>query len=300
MLRALPKSGAWLNSVKVVMGFLELAAAFKFFRSAELAQTAGAPSIFSYDLVLGLWVALCVLTSLYLIGSYRLPHDSPLENIGVPRLMFSAAFLCLAVYLLPALFKVDAKGQSQRPGGSVYAWIDAFLLPEMTSGAGHAVTGNLPLAIEQANQYQQRTGMKKLIFLDFTGVNCSNCRFNEGSVFSRADIQRLLKPYTVVQLYTDTVPKDFYAPDIQAQIARDLERSVDDAVNVNRAFERAVFDTIELPIYAVLEVRSDPEAAGKSKVHVVGGYDESRIQNPEAFADFLRHPEKWSGKKAGQ
>ncbi len=288
LLRAVPKSGAWLNAVKVVMGFLELAAAFKFMRAAELTQTAGAPSLFTYDLVLGLWIALCVLSGLYLIGAYRLPHDTPQENIGVPRLLFSAAFLCLAFYLLPALFKGD-KGQAQRPGGSVYAWIDSFLLPEMATGAGHPVTANLPLAIEETAKYQQRTGKKKLLFLDFTGVNCSNCRFNESSVFSRPDIQHLLKPYTVVQLYTDIVPKEFYLP----ELVKDLARCEDDAVEVNRAFERALFDSIELPLYAVLEVRAD-------KVYLVGGYDESRIQNPTAFAEFLRHPEQWAGKKAGQ
>src|SRR4029077_20238753 len=130
LLRKLPKSGSWLNSVKVVMGFLEFAAAFKFFRTAELIQTAAVPSFFTFDFVLGLWIALCVLCGLYLIGVYRLPHDSPEEHVSVPRLLFAGVFLALALYLAPALFKVNAAGQPQRPGGAIYAWIDSFLLPE--------------------------------------------------------------------------------------------------------------------------------------------------------------------------
>ena len=130
LLRKMPKSGSWLNSVKVVMGFLELAAALKFFRAAELAQFATA-SIFSFDFVLSIWIAICFLCGLYLLGIYRLPHDSPAEHIRVPSLVFAAAFLGLGLYLTPALFKVNANGESGRPDGVVYAWVDSFVLPDV-------------------------------------------------------------------------------------------------------------------------------------------------------------------------
>src|SRR5262249_23317799 len=100
LLKKMPKSGSWLNSVKVVMGFLELAAAFKFFRLGELVMSAR-PSVFTYDLVLGIWVALALLCGLYLLGLYRLPHDSPLEHLSVPRLLFATIFLSFGFYLLP-------------------------------------------------------------------------------------------------------------------------------------------------------------------------------------------------------
>jgi len=130
LLRKLPKSGTWLNSVKVVMGFLELAAAFKFLRLGEMLLSTRSVSFFTYDLVLGLWIALAILCALYLLNVYRLPHDTPLENLGVPRVLLAGIFLCLAFYMLPALFKYSAAGEQQRPGGSIYAWIDAFLLPD--------------------------------------------------------------------------------------------------------------------------------------------------------------------------
>src|SRR5262249_1316380 len=103
MLKKIPKSGSWLNCVKVVMGFLELAAAFKFFRAGELVLIPRA-TLFTFDLVLGVWIALPALCALYLLSVYRLPHDTPEELLGVPRMLWSLAFLGLGFYLLPALF----------------------------------------------------------------------------------------------------------------------------------------------------------------------------------------------------
>src|SRR5205814_594490 len=117
----------------------------------------------------------------------RLPHDTPEEHVTVPRLLFSAAFLGLALYLAPALFKVNTAGQSQRPGGAVYAWIDSFLLPESTEGdAEMEHTGNLAYAVNQAREEYKRTGKPKRIFIDFTGVSCTNCKINEKSVFTKS------------------------------------------------------------------------------------------------------------------
>jgi thiol:disulfide interchange protein DsbD len=168
LLRAMPKSGAWLNSVKVVMGFLELAAAFKFFRAGELVGSA-TPSIFTFDFVLGLWIALCVLCGLYLLGIYRLPHDSPVEHLSVPRMLFSFLFLGLGFYLMPALFSPPSDDGPPRPAGGVYAWVNSFLLPEFRHGKDEVWTGNLENAIAQAREHRRKTGQPKLIFVDVTG-----------------------------------------------------------------------------------------------------------------------------------
>lgn len=167
MLRKLPKSGSWLNTVKVVMGFLEIAAALKFFRAAELLSTAR-PTFFTFDLVLGMYVALAVLCGLYLLNIYRLPHDSPVESLSVPRLLFALLFITLGLHLIPGLFKFSAEGEQQRPRGTVYAWVESFLLPE-SRPAGKM--GNLEFAIEQAREHRRKTGQPKRIFLDFTGFS---------------------------------------------------------------------------------------------------------------------------------
>jgi thiol:disulfide interchange protein len=281
LLRKLPKSGSWLNSVKVVMGFLELAAAFKFFRTAELIHSAASPSLFTFDFVLCLWIAMSVLCGLYLIGIFRLPHDSPEEHITVPRLLFSAAFLGLALYLAPALFKVNAAGQPQRPSGAVYAWIDSFLLPESIEGDAEAThTASLDYAITKAREDFKRTGEPKRIFIDFTGVTCTNCKINEKSVFSKTQIHELFEPYIFVKLYTDTVPPQYYAKDAQAGASA---RSKADA-DVNLRFQRRFFDE-QLPLYVVLEPQLD------GKIRIVGVYDEGRINNEIVFAEFLKNPE---------
>jgi thiol:disulfide interchange protein DsbD len=286
LLRKMPKSGSWLNSVKVVMGFLELAAAFKFFRTAELIQTAAMPSVFTFDFVLGLWIAMAVLCGLYLIGAYRLPHDTPEEHVSVPRLLFAAAFLGLALYLTPALFKVGPGGQTQRPGGAVYAWIDSFLLPESVEGDAEVThTANLAYAVEQAREDYKRTGTPKRIFLDFTGVTCTNCKINEKSVFTKSQIHPLFEPYIFVKLYTDTVPAKYYAPDLQAELARDPGRNKRDAEAVNLAFQKAVFNTEQLPLYVILEPQLN------DTIRIVGVYDEGRINNEVVFAEFLKNGE---------
>jgi thiol:disulfide interchange protein DsbD len=280
LLRKLPKSGSWLNAVKVVMGFLEFAAAFKFFRTGELAHSAGAPSFFTYDLVLALWVGMCVLCTLYLLGFFRLPHDTPEENISVPRLLFSMAFLGLAMYLAPALFKVDAAGAPQRPGGSIYAWIDAFLLPDSNAGSSEVPsTANLHHAIAEARTEARKTGKPKRIFIDHTGVTCSNCKINEKSVFSKPEIQKLFAPYIFVKLYTDTVPAAYYAVNDYTEARGEADGAV------NRQFQSDVFNSTQLPLYVIIEVDAD-------SIRVVAIYDEARINKEAAFAEFLRNPER--------
>jgi thiol:disulfide interchange protein DsbD len=284
LLKAMPKSGSWLNSVKVVMGFLELAAAFKFFRTGELVLT-GAASIFTFDLVLGLWVALCFLCGLYLLGVYRLPHDSPAEHLSVPRMLFSFVFLGLGLYFLPGLFVKVEEGERPRPNGAVFAWVNSFLLPEARPAKDEVWTGNLEDAIAKALDYRKKTGIPKFVFIDFTGVSCTNCNLNENDVFNQSEIQQLFKQFELVKLYTDTIPLKYYSPEDRTEIAKDDTRVSEDA-KVNRLFEKSAFNSEQLPLYVILEPLPD------GTIRVVGPYDEGRIMNVSAFAEFLRQPHR--------
>jgi thiol:disulfide interchange protein DsbD len=159
LLRSLPKSGSWMNSVKVVMGFLELAAAFKFVRAAELNFLAKS-EYFTFELVMGIYIALCVACGLYLLNVYRLPHDHEApESIGVLRLVFGLVFLSFALYLLPGLFR-DDHGRSQKPRGIAYEWVSAFLLPDNPSDWRSDLRAALAAAERE----------KKPLFIDFTGL----------------------------------------------------------------------------------------------------------------------------------
>jgi thiol:disulfide interchange protein DsbD len=285
LLRRLPRSGSWMNTVKVVMGFLEFAAALKFMRAAELVLLPK-PVFFTYDLVLGMYVVLAVLCGLYLLGVFRLPHDEPAESIGVPRFVFALLFLSLGLYLAPALFKSGSDGHNQRPNGTVYAWVDSFLLPERSEGAETlAWSGNLKAAIDQAREDARGSGgdARKLVFVDFTGETCTNCKLNEQEVFPNPEIQQLLKRYRLVKMYTDIVPEGYYSAAVRSRFGKSTERQKRDAA-ANLDFQRAAFNTEQLPLYAVLEPRPEGD------IKVVARYDEGKINDPAAFVTFLRRP----------
>jgi thiol:disulfide interchange protein DsbD len=160
LIKSMPRSGSWLNSVKVVMGFLELAAAFKFVRAAEL-NLLTKTEYFTFDLVLGIYVTLCLACGLYLLGLYKLPHDHGAgeESIGVARLIFAMVFVSIGLYLLPGMFKGE-KSKAQKPAGVVYDWVQAFLLTEDAS----EWKTDLATALAQAERE------KKPLFIDFTGL----------------------------------------------------------------------------------------------------------------------------------
>jgi thiol:disulfide interchange protein DsbD len=280
LLRRLPRSGSWMNTVKVVMGFLELAAALKFFRAGELVLLPQ-PAFLTYDLALGVYVALSVLCGLYLVGVFRLPHDEPAESISVPRFVFALAFLSLALYLAPALLKSGGAGQNQRPNGTVYAWVDSFLLPDPGESKGDlAWGGNLRAAVDET---RKAPGGRQLVFLDFTGETCTNCKLNERDVFPRPEVRDLLQRYRLVRLYTDKVPDSYYSAAVRGGFGSSTDRQRTDAA-ANLEFQRGAFGTEQLPLYAILEPQADGE------IRVAGTYTEGKINDPAAFVDFLRKP----------
>jgi cytochrome c biogenesis protein CcdA len=182
LLRQLPKSGSWMNAMKVVMGFLELAAALKFFRTAELLRS-GTAEFLTYDLVLGIYVALAILCGLYLLNLYRLPHDHDVpEHLGVLRLLSSLLFLSLGFYLAPGLLKQES-GEPQRPRGTVFNWVDAFLLRDKPTRTAMSAPSNRTVAATTAAHPKRPTWLgnlatglrqaevqKRLLFLNFTGL----------------------------------------------------------------------------------------------------------------------------------
>jgi len=246
-LKSLPKSGGWLNTVKVTMGFLELAAAIKFFRLAEIKFWDA--QFFTYDLSMALTVAILFSCAAYLFGLFKLPLDTPEESLGVPRAAFAILVVAVALHLLPSLWATPGNGGRlvrNRPQGVIFSWVDAFLLPDEQPAAeseGPGFGGDLALALQES----KKDG--KPVFLDFTGVTCSNCKWNEANIFPRPEIRKLFEKYHLVQLYTDRVPHRFFPA--QA-IAEDpgLDSKTGDA---NLEFHRVAFGTIQLPQYLILK-----------------------------------------------
>jgi thiol:disulfide interchange protein DsbD len=278
LLKKLPRSGSWLNSVKVVMGFLELAAALKFLGNMDVALNPGNPLIFTFEAVLCAWIALSVACGLYLFGVYRLPHDSPLASIGVLRMVLGTIFIGLALYMVPALFRKVPQGVV---GEGLYAFLPLDTSEHAAPGGTATAEAHLDWHLDYRSAWEQATREGKPIFIDFTGVNCTNCRANENRVFPRKDVREELAKFVRVQLYTDSVPR----PGLTKQEAEaEAER--------NKELQERMFEDVSTPLYAVIYPdKSRPFDGDKLSGQVA---DAGRrvytgfIRDPADFVSFLR------------
>ena len=197
-LAKMPKSGGWLNAVKVSMGFLEMAAAFKFFSNTDLVWGLG---IFTRPFVLATWVVIVFLTGMYLIGKIRLPHDSPLETVGVPRLVLSVVLFSFALYMGRGLF-----------GQPIHGLIDSYLPPVIRTEAGAAAV-NVPESgeLDWIVDYDEGIAMSEMsgkpMFINFTGYTCTNCRWMESNIFTEQEVIDRLKDFVLIELFTDGGPR---------------------------------------------------------------------------------------------
>ncbi len=241
LLKTLPKSGGWLNSVKVVMGFLELAAALKFLGNTDAVLNPGNPWLFNYDTVLCAWIVLSGACGLYLLGIFRLPHDEPQEHIGVGRMVLATIFLGMSLYLIPALWR-------NMPLGVIGEKLIAFLPQDSRQPApgGNGAKAELDWHRDYEQAWAQAVKENKLIFIDFTGVQCTNCRDNEYRVFPRPEVRRELEKYVRVQMYNDSVPtKGLSREEAHQQALR------------NRELQDATFGDISTPLYVVFKPGKD-------------------------------------------
>jgi thiol:disulfide interchange protein DsbD len=183
------------------------------------------------------------------------------------------------VYLLPGIFKTGTGEQGQRPRGVVYDWVDAFLLPEPGAASGEELPWgvDLPHSVKDAQELAQKTQQSQFVLVDFTGVTCTNCKANERSIFPLPAVKEQMRKYKLVQMYTDDVPADFYT------IPPSLRQRQQEA-EANLAFQKRVFGTEQLPLYVILEA----SPAGKVSVREV--YSEGKINNTQAFVEFLAKP----------
>jgi thiol:disulfide interchange protein DsbD len=247
LLTSMPKSGGWLNSVKVTMGFLEVAAAMKFLSNVDLVWNW---QIFTREVVLAVWLAIAVLTSVYLLGKFRLPHDTPVETLGVFRMISALLFLAIGFHLFTGVM-----------GGSL-GELDAFL-PPRTSGSftltgggqpGHELSWhrNMDAALAEAEPEQ------KPIFIDFTGYTCTNCRWMEANVFTLPAVHAMLQKYVRVQLFTDGAGEEYQQ---------------------NQQYQKERFGTIALPLYVILDAQGN-------EISTFPGM----TRKPEEFLNFLRTP----------
>ncbi|WP_423819306.1 cytochrome c biogenesis protein CcdA [Salinimicrobium sp. TIG7-5_MAKvit] len=193
-LNSLPKSGGWLNSVKVVLGFIELALAFKFLSNADLVQHWG---ILKREIFIGIWIVVGIGLLLYLFGVLRFPHDGPKSKLGKGRLLLGIATLAFVVYLVPGLTNTPAANLKLLSG---------FPPPLFYSVYEKETEG--PLGLKAYKDFDEGVAAAKAenkpILLDFTGWACVNCRKMEEQVWSDPQVFDLMQDeFVLISLYVD-------------------------------------------------------------------------------------------------
>ena len=208
-LTKMPQSGGWLNSVKVTMGFLEIAAAFKFISNTDLVWQW---DIFTYEVVLTCWAIIMALCAVYILGYIRFKNDSKVA-FSYQRSVLSILFLSLSFYLLSGNFGYNINGT-----------IESYLPPKK-------VKSNLNWIHSLDDAFIIANEENKKIFIDFTGVTCTNCRWMETNVFAEQSVEDIMSQFILVSLYTDA--GDNYLEKRDYQISR--------------------FKTAALPYYVILD-----------------------------------------------
>lgn len=262
MLKSLPKSGGWLNSVKVVLGFLELALALKFLSNVDLAYHW---NWLDREVFLSLWIAIFALMGLYLIGKIKFSHDSELKFLSVPRTILAIVVFSFVVYMVPGLWGAPLKS------------ISAFLPPSATqdfdlssgvsAGAAAHSDGKVkkyaeifhergtPKGFDPYYDYDQALAtakeLNKPVLIDFTGWNCVNCRKMEANVWTDQAVAKLLKEeFVMAELFVDD--KTELAANEQF-VSKYSGKKINTIGKKNSDFQAATFDSNSQPLYVIVD-----------------------------------------------
>ncbi len=278
-MQGLPKSGGWLNAVKVVLGFVELALALKFLSVVDLAYHW---NWFDREIFLSLWIAIGLLLGLYLIGKLKFSHDSDLAYLSVPRLFLSIIVFAFVVYMIPGLWGAPLNSIS---GFLPPPATQDFDLTRITAAAPAPVPANTTVknkkyetlflrghhaGMNEWYDYNQALQVskeeKKPILIDFTGWGCTNCRKMENSVWINPQVRSLMQnDYILLELYvdekTDLPPGEAYTSPLTGQ-------KITTIGDKNSDRETTDFDSNSQPLYVIIDssgkVLEQPQGANYS------------------------------------
>ena len=286
MLKSLPKSGGWLNSVKVVLGFLELALALKFLSNVDLAYHW---NWLDREVFLSLWIAIFGLMGLYLIGKIKFSHDSELKFLSVPRTILAIIVFSFVVYMIPGLWGAPLKS------------ISAFLPPSATQdfdlSTGVAASSpshsdgkvkkyaeifharGTPKGFDPYYDYDEALAaskeQNKPVLIDFTGWNCVNCREMEANVWTDPAVAKLLKEeFIMAELFVDDKTD---LPVNEQFVSKYSGKKIKTIGNKNSDFQASTFNSNSQPLYVIVD------ASGKVLVPQSGAN-----RNIEKYKAFLQ------------
>ena len=277
MLKRLPKSGGWMNDVKVTMGIIELALVAKFLSVADIGFSVGSIPVFiTYKLFLVSWVVLSAVTGMYLLGLLTKPMGPVSKNVKAFKNIFAMLFLVFAGYIAAGMFV------HKMPLAGIWNNVAAFAPPDIivrqTDDLGFVISHHeLDYALEFDRATVAAENEQRPLFIDFTGVSCVNCRKMERSVLVDESVLERLHQLVRAQLFTDTVPGI-----VDVKLSEHLKIS-------NRELQSKLLDSSTLPFYAIVS------ADGKEVLSSFEGLDNSGGKN---FIEFLDAGlKKWETKK---
>lgn len=242
-LASLPKSGGWLNTVKVVLGFAELALALKFLSNADLVMHWG---LLKREVFIGLWVVIGIGLSLYLFGLIRFPHDAPVKKLAAGRKLLAVVVTAFTLYLLPGLTNTK--------------WANLTLIsgfPPPLYYSLYQQESDCVLGLNCTRDYEEGLRMaraeNKPVLLDFTGYACVNCRRMEEKVWSQPDVYRVMKEqFIVVSLYVDDKKKLPPSKRFTYKTKDGNEKEIITYGDLWATFETENFSNNAQPLYAIL------------------------------------------------
>ncbi|MBC7965618.1 MAG: thioredoxin family protein [Fuerstia sp.] len=277
MLKRLPRSGGWMNDVKVTMGIVELALVVKFLSVADIGFSVGSiPVYITYRIFLVTWIALSVATGIYLLGLFRQPTGPLSSTVKSVRSLFAVLFLAFAGYVTAGMFV------HKMPLTAIWHNVAAFAPPDVavrnTEAMGFVISHH---EMDYALEFEKATAAaekeQRPIFIDFTGVNCVNCRKMERSVLIDEAVLERLDQLVRAQLYTDFVPG-----------IRDKEFA-EKLIVQNQDLQASLVGDVTLPFYAVIS------ADGKKVLSLSKGLDRSGGKDFVTFLD--KGLKEWESQK---
>ena len=268
-LQSLPKSGGWMTDVKVVLGFLELALAIKFFSNADLVKQWG---LLKREVFIGLWILIGFLTVLYLLGKLKISHSSPVRKFSLARIAFIVLFASITIYLIPGLtntkwadLKIISGFPPPRSTYSIY-------------GSSHGHNGVFePLQNDYKEALLRARKENKPVLIDFTGWACVNCRRMEEKVWPNPLVDSLMrKEFIVVSLYVDERRSLPVTQQIVDTLKNGTTKSIVTVGDKWATFQTENFGATSQPQYAI--ITADQKALTKTKFYT---------PDPEEFATWL-------------
>ena len=255
LLKSAPKSGGWMNIIKVTLGFIELAFALKFLSVADLAY---GWHILDREVFLALWIVIFGLLGAYLLGWLKFPHDDDSRRTNVPCFFLAMASLAFAIYMIPGLWGAPLKA------------ISAFAPPMSTQDF------NLQKTVTEAKYKDYEQGMAaakaehKPVIIDFTGFGCVNCRKMEAAVWSDSQVADILNnKYILISLYVDDKTPLATPIEVEENGQKRTLRTVGDKWSY---FQRVKFGANAQPFYVLLNEEGHPLAGSRSYDEDIQGY----------------------------